>query len=115
MKFLDEIASEVGYARGSNVSRALRREFPEVAAEINKRSWFPNQKAPKKERFFRYIEEGQHLRDPEGELSAANLKTQYEIADEVGTNQKNTSELLREYFPAIAAVMTNRKRYDQEE
>lgn len=113
LKYLREIAEDVGYARVSNVSRVLKREYPAVALVMNKHSWLPNPKAPKKERLFRYIEQGQHLRDPEGELSAVNLKYQHEIAEEVGGSQQNICELIQENFPHIAAVMTNRNQYDR--
>ncbi|WP_197344778.1 hypothetical protein [Ralstonia solanacearum] len=110
-----DIARAIGYLSDRSVGRVIRREFPSIAAMYIERRQNPDQPAPKKKKLLRYIAEGRHLRSPEDDLSVDNLKTQQEIADEVGMKQQNVSYYLQEYFPAIAAVMANRRRYDREE
>lgn len=109
LKTQRELALMVGLQSHRNVSRLIRREFPEVAAVMDARQWNPKQDAPKKGRFLWYIEKGCHLRDPEGEPTADNVKSQQKIAEELGMTQPTISVYMREYFPDIAAVMTKRK------
>lgn len=115
VKTLWEITKEVGYRSPKSVSHVIRRDYPEVAAVVAQRDPSPDRRSLKKDRLFQYIGQGQHLKDPEGELEAANLKSQKEIAGDLGMHHTLVSHHIREHFPAIAAVMTNRKRYDREE
>ncbi len=105
-----EIADEVGYRSHRDVGRLIRREYPGLATVVAERQQGTGTQPVKKNRLFRYIEEGQHLRDPERELSADNLKTLQEIAREVGMVRSRASDHIREYFPDIAAIMTERGR-----
>lgn len=104
-----ELASAVGLQSHRNVSRLIRREFPEIAAAMHYRQWMPNGKSPKKTRLLRYVGDCRHLRDPGGGLTLGNVKTQQEIAADLGTSQATVSNFMREYFPDVAAVMTKRK------
>lgn len=103
-----ELASQVGLQSHRNVSRLIRREFPEIAAAMDSRQWRPNAKSPKKTRLIRYVGDCRHLRDPGGGLTLCNVKTQQEIAADLGTSQATVSNFMREYFPDVAAVMTKR-------
>ncbi|MFE0840540.1 hypothetical protein [Achromobacter insolitus] len=103
-----ELAAMVGLRSHRNVSRVIRREFPEIAAVMDERQPNPGQESPKKGRFLWYVANGRHLRDPEGEATAGNIKSQQEIAEDLGMTQPTISVYMREYFPGIASVMTKR-------
>lgn len=103
-----ELAASVGLRSHRNVSRVIRREFPEIAALMDGRQPNPDQESPKKGRFLWYVRNGRHLRDPEGEATAGNIKSQQEIAEDLGMTQPTISVYMREYFPDIAVVMTKR-------
>ncbi|AJW97950.1 hypothetical protein BM43_1072 [Burkholderia gladioli] len=106
------IAEEVGLRSSADVSLLVRREFPEVATVLSERDAAEYHPAPKKDRLLRYIASGGHLRDPLGELTASNLRTQREIADELGMTQMLVSYHIRQHAPAVAAVMASRRWYD---
>ncbi|KVH12225.1 hypothetical protein WS85_12875 [Burkholderia anthina] len=110
-----EIAVEVGLRSSADVCHVVRREYPELALMLSERDPAAFHPAPKKDRLIRYIDSGGHLRDPLGELTADNLRTQKEIADELGISQMLVSYHVRQHFPTIAAVMANRRRYGIEE
>lgn len=115
LKTLREISREVGYSGHGSAGHVIRSEFPGVAALMRERKPYPDTRAPKKVQLFRYIEQGRHLRDPEGELSATNVKSQREIARDLGTTQRLISYHTREYFPHIAAVMAERKWHESKD
>ncbi len=110
VKTQHEIAREIGLRSRKDVCYLIRREFPEIAEVMAERNRYPDQRAPKKERFFRYMAAGKHLRNPNKAPDAQNLRTQTEIALAVGTNQPRISKYIREYFPDIAAIMATRRR-----
>ncbi|MFJ0454070.1 hypothetical protein [Bordetella bronchiseptica] len=102
------MAAVVGLRSHRSVSRVIRREFPEIAAVMDERQPNPGQESPKKSRFLWYVADGRHLMDPEGEPTRGNIKSQQEIAADLGMTQSTVSVFMREYFPDIAAVMTKR-------
>ncbi|NUU69505.1 hypothetical protein HTZ98_01530 [Ralstonia solanacearum] len=104
-----EIARDVGFRDHSGVRYVIRREFPEIAEVMTERRPYPNQESPKKTAFFRYVKAGQHLRDPDGKPDAANLKSQREIASDLGVDRMLISYYMREYFPDLAAIMTTKQ------
>ncbi len=114
-KTLEEISRETGFRGSAEVSRVVRREFPELAAIIALRDPQPQRRAPKKDRLIRFIADGGHLRNASEGLTEENLLTQSVIASELGMSQGLVSYHLRQHFPNISAVMANRRRYGIEE
>ncbi|RQZ94335.1 hypothetical protein DF058_15860 [Burkholderia cenocepacia] len=110
-KTLEEITRETGFHGSAEVSRMVRREFPDVAAIIALRDPQPDRKAPKKDRLIRFIADGGHLRDASEGLTSDNLLTQAKIASELGMSQGLVSYHLRQHFPDISAVMAERRRH----
>ncbi|MBR8303389.1 hypothetical protein KDW49_22030 [Burkholderia dolosa] len=104
-----EIARDVGFRDHSGVRYVIRREFPDIAEVMAERRPFPDQKSPKKAAFLQYVTACQHLRNPDGEPDAANLKSQREIAVELGVDRMLISYYMREYFPDLAAIMTTKQ------
>lgn len=111
-----EIARDVGFRDHSGVRNVIRREFPDIAELMTERRPFPDQKSPKKAAFIRYVKAGQHLWDSDGKPDAANLKSQREMASDLGVDRMLISYYMREYFPDLAAIMTTKqwsRRKDQ--
>ena len=108
-KGLQTIALEVGLQSTGVVSHVIHREFANIAAVLAERDPTPHRPAPKKNRLLRYITEGEHLIDLEGEVDTANLKTQTQIARELGMDQKFVSIVIAENFPVISAMMNVRR------
>lgn len=110
LKFLREIAEDNGIASTSMVSHFLKREFPEVAAVMSLRVPRKPRAAIKAAALDLLIAEGGHLLDRAGELETANIRTQVELARILRMDQKGVSNHLRQEYPAIAALMTPRRK-----
>ncbi|WP_420106396.1 hypothetical protein [Herbaspirillum huttiense] len=115
LKFLREIAEDNGIASTSMVSHFLKREFPEVAAVMSLRDTRKPRAAIKAAALDLLIAEGGHLLDKSRELETSNLKTQVELARILRMDQKGVSNHLRQEHPAIATLMTPRRKAYQNE
>lgn len=115
LKFLREIAEDNSIASTSMVSHFLKREFPDVAAVMSQRDPRKPRAAIKAAALDLLIAEGGHLLDKGGELETPNLKTQMELAQILRMDQKGVSNHLRQEHPAIAALMTPRRKAYQNE
>lgn len=118
IKALRTIASELGMQR-ANVYTQVRSEFPEIAEarSVPKRRAARTVRKVKQPQFVAYMESGGHLRrdeDPDedwrdGVIDLDKVKSQREIAQEVGIDLSTTNKWLHALYPPLAQKLASRK------